>query len=434
MGWRPLSDVLRSEWSLVRAYPRLALAFFGVLFVPALYAWICLYAMWDPASHTRALPAGLVNLDTGASYRSQELNLGRQVLDAIERDAHFAYRRYSDPAAARQEVRAGRLAFVLEIPADFSRQALPGQAPGAAKLTLYTSEGNHYASAAFARQFAPEVAQQVNTMLAEARWDLVLSSAAGSQRNLETLRGALAELHRSSGEFRAGLVRAQEGSAQLTGGTLSATESAARLRQGTAQVADGIQQASSSLRQVAGPLRSLEARPPSEAEVTALRQGLRSQVDGQRELLRGLEGLAGGSRQLESGVEQFKSSAEDIPLFGGRVSEGMAPLVEGTRQMAGGLERARDGQTRLLQGALRLEDGVGALIEGSLRAGQALQGLPGRLPDDGRLLAPQWMIQRANGGRSVPQIFIDGKHVGGCDDLYALEAQGKLDPLLKGAA
>jgi len=44
------------------------------------------------------------------------------------------------------------------------------------------------------------------------------------------------------------------------------------------------------------------------------------------------------------------------------------------------------------------------------------------------------MIQRANGGRTVPQIFIDGKHVGGCDDLYALDAAGKLDPLLRGAA
>jgi glutaredoxin 3 len=42
------------------------------------------------------------------------------------------------------------------------------------------------------------------------------------------------------------------------------------------------------------------------------------------------------------------------------------------------------------------------------------------------------MVQRANGGRSVPQIFIDGKHVGGCDDLYALDAAGKLDPMLTG--
>lgn len=40
------------------------------------------------------------------------------------------------------------------------------------------------------------------------------------------------------------------------------------------------------------------------------------------------------------------------------------------------------------------------------------------------------MIQRANGGRTVPQIFIGETHVGGCDDLYALEDVGKLDTLL----
>lgn len=40
------------------------------------------------------------------------------------------------------------------------------------------------------------------------------------------------------------------------------------------------------------------------------------------------------------------------------------------------------------------------------------------------------MVQRAKGGRTVPQIFIADRHVGGCDDLFALERQGKLDPLL----
>ena len=39
------------------------------------------------------------------------------------------------------------------------------------------------------------------------------------------------------------------------------------------------------------------------------------------------------------------------------------------------------------------------------------------------------MIQRS-GRTSVPQIFIDDFHVGGCDDMYALEQQGRLDPLL----
>ncbi|KQW19262.1 glutaredoxin [Afipia sp. Root123D2] len=42
------------------------------------------------------------------------------------------------------------------------------------------------------------------------------------------------------------------------------------------------------------------------------------------------------------------------------------------------------------------------------------------------------MIERANGGATFPQIFIDGAHVGGCDDLYALDRAGKLDALLAG--
>ena len=40
------------------------------------------------------------------------------------------------------------------------------------------------------------------------------------------------------------------------------------------------------------------------------------------------------------------------------------------------------------------------------------------------------MTKRSNGGYTVPQIFIGATHVGGCDDLYALDGDGKLDPLL----
>ena len=41
------------------------------------------------------------------------------------------------------------------------------------------------------------------------------------------------------------------------------------------------------------------------------------------------------------------------------------------------------------------------------------------------------MTRRAGGVRTVPQIFISGKHVGGCDELHALDYEGGLDPLLQ---
>lgn len=40
------------------------------------------------------------------------------------------------------------------------------------------------------------------------------------------------------------------------------------------------------------------------------------------------------------------------------------------------------------------------------------------------------MLQRSNGRSTVPQIFVDDRHLGGCDDIVALDRSGKLDPLL----
>ncbi|ELY4333786.1 glutaredoxin 3 [Cronobacter dublinensis] len=52
------------------------------------------------------------------------------------------------------------------------------------------------------------------------------------------------------------------------------------------------------------------------------------------------------------------------------------------------------------------------------------------LPIDGDTAKREEMIQRS-GRTTVPQIFIDGQRIGGCDDLHALDARGGLDPLLR---
>jgi glutaredoxin 3 len=50
---------------------------------------------------------------------------------------------------------------------------------------------------------------------------------------------------------------------------------------------------------------------------------------------------------------------------------------------------------------------------------------------DGDGKAREEMAEKAYGRRTLPQIFINDQHIGGCDDLYSLEAQGKLDSLLE---
>ncbi len=49
---------------------------------------------------------------------------------------------------------------------------------------------------------------------------------------------------------------------------------------------------------------------------------------------------------------------------------------------------------------------------------------------DGDESTREKMAQRANGRKSVPQVFIDNKHIGGCDDTYALDKKGEFDKLV----
>lgn len=49
---------------------------------------------------------------------------------------------------------------------------------------------------------------------------------------------------------------------------------------------------------------------------------------------------------------------------------------------------------------------------------------------DGDEAARAKMAQRANGRRSLPQIFINDQHIGGCDDMFAMDSRNQLDPLL----
>ena len=380
-----MAAVWAGEWGLVRRYPRFALAWLAVLLVPLMYALIFLWAVWDPAGHTQALPVGLVNLDAGAHFRGRDLNLGTEALAGIEGHGQFAYRRLADREEARALVRRGELAFALEIPAEFSRLAVPGERPGAAQLILYTSEGNNSTSASLARRFAPEVAQRVNAMLGESRWNLVIESAQGSRRNLDALRGALADLHHGADDLGRGLRRAREGAAALADGSRETSEGAQQLRAGAGQLATTAPQLAEGLKPLRPALRGLEAARPPESELRSFTDGLRQLNEGQHSLSRALGQLTAGGERLDTGLTAYGREAGDLPLVGAGLTEALQPLQHGARQLTEGLGQAQAGSQQLAHQLGRLEQGVLPWLDGQRRLGAQVAEAGARLPDDGRL-------------------------------------------------
>ncbi|NVM87541.1 putative membrane protein [Variovorax sp. SG517] len=363
--------IARAELAIVRRFPRILLAVVAVGVVPAIYALIYLSSVWDPAGHTADLPAAIVNQDRGVTYMSRTVNVGDELTRTLLDKRAFGFRAMDDAEAARAEVRRGALAFALLIPPDFSANAVPGTQRGAGQIVVYTSEGNNYSSAGLARRFAGELGHQVNEMLNEQRWGLVLNAASGSQARLDKLKQALLEL--------------RDGSQTLAAGA--------------AQYSAAAQQVGSGFKQVNGGIRTIESKLPADADLRALKAGSQQLAAGQRELGSGLAQIGDGLGQLEGGAVQLGDGARrmqkdtaDIPFVGDRISKGAGELAAGADKLRGGIDqaqaamaKAQDGNHKLTTGATVLDGGVGKLTDGMTALAAGIHAMSGKLPPDRKL-------------------------------------------------
>lgn len=366
-----LGSVARIEARFFTRFAQLRLATLVVAFIPALYALIYLSSVWDPASHTESLAVGLVNLDQNMVYQGQEVNVGLEVVTRLKERHTFGFTDVATEAAARQQVRQGRLAFALIIPADFSSNAVPGAQPGAGRLVVYTSEGNNYQSAFLAKRFAQDLVHAVNDNLNERRWALVIHTAAGSQRSVERLRSGVAELRTGAHALHKGSVKAADGALQL--------------RQGARAVDEGIGTLTDDLKDAATGLRAMDAARPKPAELLRLRSGADSLVQGHEELGRGMGELQVGSRQLLHGVEQFRDQAADNWLVPASVTEHLDQLHRGATQLEQGAGAAQAGQQKLTEGTRALQTGVASLTTAAQTLGTNLHTVVSQLPEDDAL-------------------------------------------------
>jgi putative membrane protein len=363
--------ILRLEAGPFLRIPKLLAATLLVACIPALYAFIYLSSVWDPAARIDTLPVGLVNLDTGVEYRGQVFNAGWEVASTLRKKHTFGFQDFDDEAAAREQVRMGALAFALVIPRDFSSNAIPGHEAGAGKLTVVTSEGNNFESALLARNFARELGHDVNESLNERRWKLVLLSAAGSQRSVDRLRDGISQLRSGAHELGKGMLPLVNGARQTAAG-------AQRLNTGVDQLNNG-------LRQLGSGLRSMDAKRPRNSELDRLKAGAEQLAAGHAELGKGMTELQAGSQSMRGSVTSFRDQARDSLLVPAKVGDNLDLLLEGVTQLDTGLHSASEAQARLAAGADSLSSGVGALTTGVRAINQGLRSMVQKLPDDSLL-------------------------------------------------
>lgn len=368
--------------SLLRRYPKLLAAALIALFLPALYALIYLSSMWDPASHTDALRVALVNEDQGADFQSRRVELGAQILTSLQAQPHFGYVLMGDAESARRAVRAGDIAFAILIPRDFSHQAVPGERAGAGTLTIYTSEGNNYAGAGFARSFAPELSRRANQALNQQRWAVVLATAASSAGGIDVLRSGVQVVLQGATELAAGAEQARAAAGALATGSRQLVGGSDKLRAGLQALEPVGQQLVSGARQTRDSLQAMAARQPSAAELRTLRASTRELASGQQELGKSLRQLGEGTVQLRDGGRRLAEDTEQLPFVGERIASAAQQLTAGAEQLGQGLASASAGSDRIGEGAAQVSTAVATLTRGVAQLGSNLGTLGAAMPAD----------------------------------------------------
>jgi len=380
---------------------RVGLAALGIVLVPAVYALIYLTSVWNPAARTGALPVLVVNADRGADFQGHPVRLGDELVRRMRERPTFGYELTADEDEARHAVASGRAQFAVLIASDFSQRALPGTEAGAARIVIYTSEGNDYSGAGFAKRFAPELARQVNEALNRERWTLVLQKAAGAQVSLDELHIGVARLLNGARDQSQGTLQPRQGTAELQRAMGQAQEGAGALRQGSAQAAAGGNRLADGVRRLGSGLRGAVARLPAEAELQGLLAASEAMAQGQLQLGQGLLQLHDGALQLEDGAGRFKAEGERLLLVGDRVAAGAGQLQDGLGRLAGGLGEAREAQARLADGQGRLHAGTRALVDGLLPLAGGLRQTTQGLPADDELQRLSQGLAQLEGGAAA---------------------------------
>lgn len=113
----------------------------GLIFLPSLYAWLNIYASMDPYAHTANMKIAVVNEDTGANVRGEDINVGKEVVDNLSTNQNFTWE-FTSHEQALNNLKNGDYFAVIVVPNDFSQKltSIISNVPTKAHIDYYVNE------------------------------------------------------------------------------------------------------------------------------------------------------------------------------------------------------------------------------------------------------------------------------------------------------
>lgn len=112
--------IFKTDWKRIFENPATLLIIVGLMFIPSLYAWFNIGAMWDPYGNAKNLPIGIYSADTGYKIKGNHINVGDGVIDVLKDDKQLSWQFATNEEEVEKKVQDGTYYGSILIPKTFT--------------------------------------------------------------------------------------------------------------------------------------------------------------------------------------------------------------------------------------------------------------------------------------------------------------------------
>ena len=379
MGERNVNKVLeiiRNDFKSAFSNPIVTIILVGLIILPSLYALINIDACWDPYGNTGQVEFAIANLDKGATFDGNKINVGNELVKDLKDNDKFKWTFVTEDEL-RDGVYKGDYYAGIIIPKNLSKNiiSITGDNPKQAKLEYIVNMKANPVGAKLTDSGSNAVYNALNAKIVE----IINLAAYGKLGELqEGLAAGADQLASGGNQLAAGSAQVASGADQVSSGADQVKDGASQVKDGASQVqkgakdvnngADAVQKGSTAVKDGASKVEQGSEEIQSAIDPSLIPDGpVKDYVNGNVE-------LANGSGEVANGASKLADGSVDL-------AKGSSKLANGSSAVAGGASDLADGSVQLAEGSLALAAGSQLLSNAATQALFAASGALGASAD-----------------------------------------------------
>ena len=379
MGERNVNNVLeiiKNDFKSAFSNPIVTIILVGLIILPSLYALINIDACWDPYGNTGQVEFAIANLDKGATFDGNKINVGNELVKDLKDNDKFKWTFVTEDEL-RDGVYKGDYYAGIIIPKNLSKNiiSITGDNPKQAKLEYLVNMKANPVGAKLTDSGSNAVYNALNAKIVE----IINLAAYGKLGELqEGLAAGADQLASGGNQLAAGSAQVASGAGQVSSGADQVKDGAGQVKDGASQVqkgakdvnkgADSVKKGSTAVKDGASKVEQGSEEIQSAIDPSLIPDGpIKDYVNGNVE-------LANGSGAVASGASKLADGSVDL-------AKGSSKLADGSSAVAGGASDLADGSVQLAEGSLALAAGSQMLSNAATQALFAASGALGASAD-----------------------------------------------------